>query len=128
MRLGVGGSGERASVERGPAAGRHGAGALEDEQAQLGVARRHRVERAQPCLAVLHRRVAEARGNVDGLREALIDGTRVSVLLVAGVTTVLVSYAQPLVTHWMGSGFEGTVASVEAIAARRVIIDRSSQD
>lgn len=57
-----------------------------------------------------------ARGDRDGLRAALVDGTRVSVLLVVGVTTCLVGFAQPLIEHWMGAGFEGSVASFYVLA------------
>ena len=57
-----------------------------------------------------------ARGDDRALRTTLLDGTRVSVLLVVGVTTALVGFGQPLIIHWMGSGFEGSVASFYALA------------
>jgi len=57
-----------------------------------------------------------ALGDVDALRGALIDGGRVSALLVAGVTTCLAAFAGPLIEHWMGAGFEGSVASFYVLA------------
>ena len=63
-----------------------------------------------------------ARGDAAALRAALVDGARVSVLLVAGVTTCLVGFGQPLIVRWMGSGFQGSVASFYVLAFVGVIM------
>ena len=63
-----------------------------------------------------------ARGDVAALRASLIDGARVSILLAAGVTTCLVGFAQPLILHWMGSGFAGAIAPFYVLAAVGVIM------
>jgi len=63
-----------------------------------------------------------ARGNMDGLRAALVDGARVSMLLAAGVTTCLVTFGRPLIVHWMGAGFDGSVAPFYVLAAVGVLM------
>lgn len=63
-----------------------------------------------------------ARGDRAGLRAALVDGTRVSVLLAAGVTTCLVGFGRPLIVHWMGAGFDGSVAPFYVLAAVGVVM------
>lgn len=63
-----------------------------------------------------------ARGDRAALRTTLLDGTRVSILLVAGVTVCLVGFGHPLILHWMGSGFEGSVASFYVLAFVGVIM------
>ncbi|HZP48142.1 MAG TPA: oligosaccharide flippase family protein [Vicinamibacterales bacterium] len=63
-----------------------------------------------------------ARGDAAGLRAALIDGARVSMLLAAGVTTSLVGFGRPLIERWMGAGFDGSVAPFYVLAAVGVIM------
>ncbi len=63
-----------------------------------------------------------ARGDADGLRAALIDGARVSMLLAAGVTTALVGFARPLIDRWMGAGFDGSVAPFYVLAGVGIIM------
>src|SRR5579872_2398301 len=59
----------------------------------------------------------DAQKNSAALRTALVDGARVSTLLAAGVTTCLVGFARPLIVHWMGAGFDGSVAPFYVLAA-----------
>jgi O-antigen/teichoic acid export membrane protein len=63
-----------------------------------------------------------ARGDRAALRSALIDGTRVAVLLAAGVTTCLVGFARPLIEHWMGRGFDGSVLPFYVLAGVGVVM------
>ena len=63
-----------------------------------------------------------ARGDTVALRAALVDGARVSMLLAAGVTTCLVGFAQPLIVHWMGSGFAGSVMPFYVLAAVGIVM------
>jgi O-antigen/teichoic acid export membrane protein len=63
-----------------------------------------------------------AEGNVAALRETLIEGTRVAVTLVVGASVCLIGFSAPLIHHWMGSGFDGSVAPFVALAIAGVII------
>ncbi|HYM25574.1 MAG TPA: oligosaccharide flippase family protein, partial [Vicinamibacterales bacterium] len=64
----------------------------------------------------------DAQKNNEALRTALVDGARVSTLLAAGVTTCLVGFARPLMVHWMGPGFDGSVAPFYVLAAVGVLM------
>ena len=64
----------------------------------------------------------DAQKNNAALRSTLINGARVSMLLAAGVTTCLVGFARPLLIHWMGTGFEGSVAPFYVLALVGVLI------
>jgi O-antigen/teichoic acid export membrane protein len=50
-----------------------------------------------------------AGANDPALRRMLVEGTRLSLTLVCGVTVCLMGFAGPLITRWMGSGFEACV-------------------
>lgn len=58
----------------------------------------------------------------DALRATLIDGTRLALALVAGVTVCLVAFGQPLIAIWMGPGFEGSAAPLYLLAAAGVVL------
>jgi O-antigen/teichoic acid export membrane protein len=58
----------------------------------------------------------EARGDNAALRTTLVDGTRLAVGLVGGVTLALVVFARPLIERWMGPGFEQSVPALYALA------------
>jgi O-antigen/teichoic acid export membrane protein len=58
----------------------------------------------------------DAQGDRDALRTTLVDGSRVAILLVVGVTTCLVGFGRPLIAHWMGSGFDAAVSSLMVLA------------
>jgi O-antigen/teichoic acid export membrane protein/GT2 family glycosyltransferase len=64
----------------------------------------------------------DAERNKAALQSTLIDGARVSTLLAAGVTTSLIGYARPLIAHWMGPGFDGTVVSFYVLAIVGVVM------
>jgi O-antigen/teichoic acid export membrane protein len=56
------------------------------------------------------------------LRATLIDGTRIALGLIVGVTVCLVAFAAPLVRVWMGPGFDGSLAPLYALAAAGVVL------
>jgi O-antigen/teichoic acid export membrane protein len=63
-----------------------------------------------------------------GLATALIEGARVGVVLVVGVTICLANYAGPLVRAWMGPGFDGSVQPLYVLAiAGLVLVGNASQ-
>ncbi len=64
----------------------------------------------------------DAQKNDEALRTTLVNGARISMLLAAGVTTGLVGFARPLLIHWMGAGFEGSVAPFYVLAIVGVLI------
>lgn len=64
----------------------------------------------------------DAQKNHAALRTALVDGARVSMLLAAGVTTCLIGFARPLLVHWMGEGFDGSVAPFYVLAMVGVLM------
>lgn len=63
-----------------------------------------------------------AANDPEGLRRMMIEGTRLSLTLVCGVTVCLMGFAAPLITRWMGTGFEGSVAPLEVLALTGVIL------
>jgi O-antigen/teichoic acid export membrane protein len=64
----------------------------------------------------------EAGGDQAALRKTLIEGTRISLALVAGVTACLLTFARPLVNRWIGPGFDGAVAPLGALAAAGIVL------
>lgn len=64
----------------------------------------------------------DAQKNAAALRAALVNGARVSMLLAAGVTTCLIGFARPLLIHWMGEGFEGSVMPFYVLAIVGILI------
>lgn len=63
-----------------------------------------------------------AAGRADALQEMLIEGTRIALTLVVGVTVCVIGFASPLVTHWMGRGFEGAIAPLYVLAVTGVVL------
>lgn len=63
-----------------------------------------------------------AGGREDALRTMLIEGTRIALTLVVGVTVCVVGFASPLVEHWIGPGFEGAIAPLYILAVTGVIL------
>ena len=61
-------------------------------------------------------------GNLYALRQALIEGTRVAVTLVAAVSACLIGFSGPLIRHWMGPAFEGSVVPFVLLAVAGVIV------
>jgi O-antigen/teichoic acid export membrane protein len=63
-----------------------------------------------------------AEGNVAALRQTLIEGTRVAITLVIGASVCLVGFSGPLIRHWMGADFDGSVAPFVTLAIAGVIV------
>jgi O-antigen/teichoic acid export membrane protein len=63
-----------------------------------------------------------AGGRPDRLRSALIDGTRVALLLVVGVTICLVAFSRALIVHWMGPDFADSVPPFLVLAVVGVVM------
>ena len=63
-----------------------------------------------------------AEGNIDALRQTLVEGTRVAVTLVVGASVCLIGFSGPLIRHWMGPGFEGSVAPFVVLAVGGIIV------
>ncbi len=57
-----------------------------------------------------------------GLASALVEGARVGVVLVVGVTICLVAYAHPLVRAWMGPGFEASIMPLYILSFAGVVL------
>lgn len=68
----------------------------------------------------------DVAGHAGRLRTALVEGTRVAVVLVVGVTICLVGFSRPLITRWMGPGFEGSVAPFLVLACVGVVMVASA--
>ncbi len=63
-----------------------------------------------------------AEGNLAALRQTLIEGTRVAVTLVVGASICLIGFSGPLIRHWMGPDFDGSVAPFVVLALAGVIV------
>ncbi len=63
-----------------------------------------------------------ARGDTEALQATFVDGTRLGLGLVTGVTLTLVAFARPLVTRWMGPGFADTIPALYALAIAGVVL------
>jgi O-antigen/teichoic acid export membrane protein len=63
-----------------------------------------------------------AGGNTDRLRAVLVEGTRIAVVLITGVTICLVAFSRPLITRWMGAGFADSVPSFIVLAMVGVVM------
>lgn len=70
-----------------------------------------------PVVVRLH-----ANENEAALRTTLLEGTRLAVALVGGVTVCLIAFGPPLILVWMGSGFEGSVGPLYVLALMGVVI------
>jgi len=63
-----------------------------------------------------------AADEIDSLRATLIDGTRIALGLIAGVTLCLVTFGDRLVLVWMGSGFSESLPALYTLAAAGVVL------
>jgi O-antigen/teichoic acid export membrane protein len=63
-----------------------------------------------------------AVGEREALSSTLVDGTRIALTLVVGVTVPFVGFASPLIARWMGPGFEGSVAPLYVLAITGVVL------
>lgn len=63
-----------------------------------------------------------ARQDAEALQATLVDGTRIALGLVAGVTLGLIAFGRPLIQLWMGPGFEGTVVPLYILALAGIVM------
>jgi O-antigen/teichoic acid export membrane protein len=63
-----------------------------------------------------------AADQIEALRATLIDGTRIALALIAGVTLCLVTFGDRLVLLWMGAGFSESLPALYVLAAAGVVL------
>jgi O-antigen/teichoic acid export membrane protein len=63
-----------------------------------------------------------AANDPSALRRMLFEGTRLSLTLVCGVTVCLMGFAAPLITRWMGPGFEASAPPLQVLALAGVVL------
>jgi O-antigen/teichoic acid export membrane protein len=63
-----------------------------------------------------------AGGRADALEALLIDGTRLALLLVTGVTIGVLGFAGPLIARWMGPGFDAGIVPLYVLAVTGVVL------
>jgi O-antigen/teichoic acid export membrane protein len=63
-----------------------------------------------------------AADEVDSLRATLVDGTRIALGLIIGVTLCLVTFADRLVAVWMGPGFADSLPALYVLAAAGTVL------
>lgn len=63
-----------------------------------------------------------ADGNLQALRQTLIEGTRVAVTLVVGASVALIGFSGPLIRHWMGPSFDASIAPFVLLAVGGTIV------
>jgi O-antigen/teichoic acid export membrane protein len=64
----------------------------------------------------------DTTGDRHALRSVLIDGTRIGLTLVVGVTICLLGFATPLVLVWIGPGFDGAVPPLVVLALVGIVL------
>jgi O-antigen/teichoic acid export membrane protein len=64
----------------------------------------------------------EAGRDVVALRTTLLDGSRIALGLVGGVTLCLVAFARPIVDRWMGGGFGESIAPLYILVVAGVVM------
>ena len=62
-----------------------------------------------------------AANDPEALRRMLIEGTRLALTLVCGVTVCLMGFAGPLINRWMGPGFDAAVLPLEVLAVTGIV-------
>jgi O-antigen/teichoic acid export membrane protein len=63
-----------------------------------------------------------AAGRGEALRDLMIDGTRIALTLVAGVTVCVIGFGRPLVRQWMGPGFDDSIVPLYVLALTGVVL------
>jgi len=63
-----------------------------------------------------------AGGRAGALRETMVEGTRIALVLVTGVTICVIGFGRPLITRWMGPGFEAGVVPLYVLALTGVVL------
>jgi O-antigen/teichoic acid export membrane protein len=64
----------------------------------------------------------DARGRADVLQHMLIEGTRIALILITGVTICVIGFGEPLLARWMGPGFEAGVVPLYILAIAGVVL------
>jgi O-antigen/teichoic acid export membrane protein len=60
--------------------------------------------------------------DIAALRATLVDGTRIALALVTGVTLCVFAFGRPLVESWMGHGFEASIAPLYILTIASIIV------
>ena len=63
-----------------------------------------------------------ASGSVAALQTMLIEGTRIALVLVTGVTIGVIGFGRPLLVRWMGPGFEAGAIPLYVLALTGVVL------
>ena len=61
-------------------------------------------------------------GRLDALRDTLVEGTRIAVVMVVGVTICVIGFAAPLVHAWMGPGFDDSIPPLIVLAIAGIVL------
>jgi O-antigen/teichoic acid export membrane protein len=64
----------------------------------------------------------DASGDSSALRATLLDGTRIALGLVGGVTLCLIAFGRQLIAAWMGPGFAESVAPLYVLALAGIVM------
>jgi O-antigen/teichoic acid export membrane protein len=64
----------------------------------------------------------DAGRNITALRATLVDGTRIALALVTGVTLCMVAFGRPLLESWIGRGFEASIAPLYVLTVASIIV------
>jgi O-antigen/teichoic acid export membrane protein len=64
----------------------------------------------------------DASGDVDSLRAMLLDGTRLALGLVVGLTVCLLAFGQPVVELWMGPGFQASILPLYILVLAGIVM------
>src|SRR5262249_9447219 len=59
---------------------------------------------------------------LERLRAMMIDGTRIALTLVFGITVCLMTFASPLITRWMGPEFYASVLPLHVLAVTGIVL------
>jgi O-antigen/teichoic acid export membrane protein len=63
-----------------------------------------------------------ASGRTAALEAMLIEGTRIALILVTGVTIGVIGFGEPLIVRWMGPGFEAGIVPLYVLAVAGVVL------
>jgi O-antigen/teichoic acid export membrane protein len=63
-----------------------------------------------------------AGGRADKLESLLIEGTRIALIMVTGVTICVIGFGRPLIARWMGPGFEAGIVPLYVLAVAGLVL------
>jgi O-antigen/teichoic acid export membrane protein len=63
-----------------------------------------------------------ASGRGDALRDMLVEGTRIALTLVTGVTICVMGFGSPLIIRWMGPAFAASVPPLYVLALTGIVL------